>query len=372
MPLNPPDDFGFSRAPHLRTRKAPGIFTPRHLIGQSISDLPGERSHAPEIEVEPETAPQTRFSGIRDLVRLATSRRQNKAPVAANDDDAATPAASSTPRREPAATSTPRKGISFGTPAKTPGKKQVAFTNMMESQLDELVFGHDIDLSGRSKDRDLQEKAQENRRLKRIVVGPDGKPMDAQKASDPRGGKQSSIRHIPYTPTPQKHCHDGSKRQYSWIHRPTAWENPVSYEDPPEPGKRPTHPVCSVGLVATDRKRCYPEKSSEMGLILMDPPSDPAPGRDLEDERPEVKSDTAWLTNWHWDSRYDCDPPKQNKYSLGVPIEGCSTTRSETVHRQAAGKKSNLQAEGCALSFYEQVRKMDQVRGMGLAQSSAR
>lgn len=241
----------------------------------------------------------------------------------------------------------------------------------MASQLDEIVFGHDIDLSGRSKDTDLQEKSQGSRRLKKMVLGPDGKKLDAQSTSDgwPKG-RQSSIRHIPYTPTPQKHPRDGSTRQYSWSHRPTAWNNPVTYEDPPEPGKRPTHPVCSVGLVATDRKRCYPEKPAEMGFILMDPPV-PDPDRDL-DERPEVKSDTAWLTNWHWDSRYDCNPPKQNKYSLNMPIKGCSPTRAEIVHRPAAGKKSNMQAEGCALPFYEEVRKIDEVRGLGLAPLSAR
>jgi len=370
--VNPEDDFGFSRPRGLRTKRATGIFTPRHLIGRTVADVPREHEVAtPEVEVlEPQ--PQTRFNGIRDLVRLATSRRQNKAAIDGGSyaGDGATPSASSTPRQSAAApfASTPKRTPSAPAPRGKASNKEVAFTNMMESQLDDLVFHHDIDRSGKSDAVEKQEQSQQTRRLKRPVLDKEGKPMDVQKPSDPFGARVSSIKHCDYKPEPVKDTRHGAKRQFSWIHRPTAWNNPVTYEEPCEPGERAPHPISAAGLVATDRKRVYPEKNIVTGVP---PPHDPSK-EEVEDQEfrnfvggcvkrvPEMSNDTSWLTEWHWDSRHDVVPPKQNKYSLGFPIESCTYTHEQMVHSQAAGKHSGLQAEGSGLSWYDKVRKMDE------------
>jgi hypothetical protein len=263
----------------------------------------------------------------------------------------------------------------------------------------------------------MEEKPEQIRRQKRPVIGADGKVLNAQMGSDPRSSRTSSIMHIDYTPTPQKHPCDGAKRQYSWIHRPTAWDNPITYEDPPEPGKRPSHPVCANGIVATDRKRFFPDKVAETGIPPLHMSKAPvgntwggwaqggAPGRAMMDgpwqveprEReleegeeaefrvsdmrvrrlPGMKNnDTAWLTQWHWDPRRDIDPPKINRFSLGFPNEACTTTSDAAVWSHPAGRAGNLyaqlQAEGCSLSLNGKVRAMDEARGMTPTPLSAR
>jgi len=342
---------------------------PRNLIGRTVQDIPSE-GPAEQQQAEAEEA-RPRFNGMRDLLRLATSRRQNRPSNSGNEEDAAMPAT-------PAASSRECK-------AKASSKKY-----HLESQLDSLVFGHDIDGSGVSEDILAQEEAQARRRLKKPVMSADGKVIDAQRPSANRG-RPSGIRHLDHMPAPQKHPNDGSKRQYAWIHKPTAWDNPVTYEEPPEPGKRPSHPVCVVGPVCTERKRAFPEKAAAVGracwqqqqaVTEVEPPN-----RELEEGEeaefrvsdahvktiPKLKcNENAWLTQWHWDSRHDIDPPKRNKYMFGMPDEACTSTCDRSVYRVAAGKASLVRAEGCGLSFYDKVRMMDEARGMTPAPLTAR
>lgn len=373
MPLGSDDDFGFVKPHSAKSRKAPGIFTPRNLIGRSIWDTstapPPHRPLSTEPPDEAEAEP--RFNGIRDLVKLATSRRQSRTPATepafaaiggGGEEDAVAPAT-------PAASS--REGKVH---ARFGRKYSTAGSNANETQADELVFNHDIDCSGQSQEVKAQEEAQVGRRLKKPIISADGKIIDAQRCTT-NCGRPSGLRHIDSSPAPQKHPHAGSKRQFSWIHRPTAWNNPVTYEDPPEPGKRPSHPVCANGPVALDRMRSFPEKMKATGQWqnqwqTVDCGSVPEEGEeklpvsDAPAKKSENYNDTRWLTNWHWHSRQDVDPPKVNKYSLGVPIESCKSARAESVRRSAAGKTSNLQAEGCSLAYYEQVRRMDEARAM--------
>merc|ERR1712048_1475368 len=71
--------------------------------------------------------------------------------------------------------------------------------------------------------------------------------------------KPRALKHIDFVPQPSKAPQGGSKRCYDWVYRPTGWENPVQYEEPPEPGKRPSHPVCSDGVVGLEHKKWFPE-----------------------------------------------------------------------------------------------------------------
>lgn len=381
MPLSPEDDFGFSAPQHVRTRRAAGLCLPRNLIGRTLLDVPREK--------ESEATP--RFNGIRDLVRLAASRRQKRVSSDVKEDGAATPATPASSSREAKAN------------AKSSSSNKYAVGNMMESHLDELVFDHDIDQSGHTDDFAEQQEAQWQRRLKRPVKGADGKVITNQKTSI--SFERPRLHHVEYTPAEQKHPLAGSKRQFAWIHRPTAWQNPDTYEEPVEPGKRPSHPVSSNGVVATERKRCFPEKTVATGIPPAHMSKAPtgnswggwarcgAPGRgymtspwEVEPRDRELKdgeeaefrvsdarirripdmgcSDTSWLTTWHCDLQHDGEPPKQNKYSLGMPIKAYSSTTEEIVCTTAAGKSSNLQAEGCRLSYYDQVRMMDEARSM--------
>lgn len=251
-----------------------------------------------------------------------------------------------------------------------------------DSEVDDLIFSHDIDNSGRSEEIELQEEAQCGRRLKRPVIGSNGKAVDAQRLST-NTGRPVGLRTIDMIPSAQKHCQAGSKRLFGWIHRPTAWDNPVTYEDPPELGKRPSHPVCANGVVALDRKRIFPEGAVATSIPLRsmskEAPvgntwgswADGEPGRrgsegpwqveprerELDEEEeaefrvrdarvkinPEKEyCPTSWLTNWHWDAIDDVDPPHTNKYRENMPMASCTTTCEEIVYCAPAGKSSAL------------------------------
>jgi len=327
------------------------MFTPRHLIGKTVLDVPGETQPSPE----------SRFNGIRDLVRLAAGRRQAKAK-AVEDEDASVAA-------------------SGGKISQLRNKYTV--TSQKESHIDELVFNHDIDQTGHVEEAQAEQEAALRKRLKRPVIAADGRPFDAQRPSVVSENRPRII-HLDNLPLPQKHPQAGFKRQFAWSHKPTAWNNPVTWEDPPEPGKRPSHPVSSSGAVATDRKRVFPEKAVPTGIPPPHMSKAPngnawggwarcgAPGRAAMDGlwevephdshlegaeeaefrvsdarikmQPGMKSqDTSWLTRWHWDARNDIDPPKQNKYRDGSPIAFCTNTREENVFRPPAGKPGLLQ-----------------------------
>jgi len=53
------------------------------------------------------------------------------------------------------------------------------------------------------------------------------------------------------------------------VRRPTAFDNPVTYEGPLVPGERPPHPVCNDGVVALDRKRAFPELAYKATSLVM-------------------------------------------------------------------------------------------------------
>lgn len=298
MPLSPEDDFGFVKPEKAKTRKAAGICLPRHLIGRTVLDVTAEKDAGP------------RFNGIRDLVRLATSRRQAAATERESGEES---------KDKPTPSSSSRNG-------KAAAKYGVRAS--LTADMDDVIFVDDVENAGHSDQAPVAEEAQENRRLKRPVIGPDGKAINAQKVSDGTA-RPEGLRAINMIPAPQKHPQAGFKRQFAWIHRPTAWDNPVTFEDPPEPGKRPSHPVCANGPVALDRKRFFPEKAPESA-------SEERP-RSIP---PETKyRDTSWLTRWHC-SPSDADPPKLKRCSLNMPIAACTTTRDDSVFCIPAGRPS--------------------------------
>lgn len=315
MPLSAEDDFGFGKPQHAKTRKAAGICLPRHFIGRTVLDVPAEKEAGP------------RFNGIRDLVRLATSRRQaaSAAENEAGDENKDKPTPSSSSRHCKAAAKYSVRGSS------TP-------------DFDDLIVLDDGDNTGRLDEVAVPEEAQVTRRLKRPVLGPDGKVINAQAPSNGNYRPQG-LRAIHMVPEPQKHPQAGFKRQFAWIHRPTAWDNPVTYEDPPEPGKRPSHPVCANGPVAVDGKRMFPER---------------APTATREERPPSIAAetkyrDTSWMTRWHC-SASDVDPPKLKRCSLNMPIAACTTTRDDSVFCIPAGRPS------CGL--YDNMRLADEARAM--------
>jgi hypothetical protein len=323
------DDFGFAKPISARSRKGTGFFTPRHLIGRSLVDVA-----TPEKQAEP------RFNGIRDLMRLAAGRRQNSTILAFsdplnpeeedNDTNATTTAIS---RRSPAASSeaTPKQS----------SRNKYSMNVQMKSQVDDLVLGHDIDCSGADQYVDLQEEAYENRRMKRPVIGTDGAPISVQTPSA-TNQKPPGLRQVDKTPTPQKAFSGGSKRTFPWSYRPTAWDNPITYEEPPEPGKRASHPVCANGIVATDRRRSFPEQMHQRNPLLQGDNLDEEAQIHISDAALRLQQmkypDTSRLTRWHYDPKYDIDPPKPHKFSMGVPNRAYTLTREETVWANPAGK----------------------------------
>eukprot|EP00928_Gymnodinium_smaydae_P027339 TRINITY_DN21177_c0_g4_i2.p1 TRINITY_DN21177_c0_g4~~TRINITY_DN21177_c0_g4_i2.p1 ORF type:complete len:175 (+),score=15.60 TRINITY_DN21177_c0_g4_i2:110-634(+) len=86
--------------------------------------------------------------------------------------------------------------------------------------------------------------------------------MLAQIGSAPKTERREGIKRIDFVPKKQKSIWEGCKRSFEWTHHPTAWNNPLTYEDPPVPGRRPTHPVAPDGVAATEQKRTFPEISN--------------------------------------------------------------------------------------------------------------
>jgi hypothetical protein len=206
--------------------------------------------------------------------------------------------------------------------------------------------------------------------------------------------KPKSVRRIDWLPTPREKPE--SKRCFEWTHRPTGYENPVQFEEPPEPGKRPTHPISPCGVPETGGRRCpeyskvYPKTgipapalskapqdagwggwgpSGEPGRRRLDRPWEIAdrnydgPGESVEmvigDMSKKKFSDqryqnTSALTMWHFDSKHDIDPIYQRR------IHHCEAVRPDGTgrlpHMPAAGKKSGAVAEGSALPWYDTVR----------------
>jgi len=238
-----------------------------------------------------------------------------------------------------------------------------------------------------------------SRRLKRSVFDQGGKALTKQRPSS-GNGRPEGIKRIDYMPEKQRAPHETTKRCFGWTHRPTGYENPDTYEEPVEPGVRPSHPVCAIGPVATDRKRAFhaqiqstgippprmskaphgsdwggwgvngapgrkPLQSPWDSLQKKDPSSDEADYRfcDARTRRyPEMKyQDTFHLTRWHWDAQHDIDPIGAKRIHLNTPTASTVGTAAGQRMAQvpAAGKKSNMPVEGAALPWYERIREQE-------------
>jgi len=241
------------------------------------------------------------------------------------------------------------------------------------------------------------------KRLRKEAKNPQtGKVIDLQRPSSGKPPRPSMAR-VDYIPLPQKDPRHGAKRCFDYVYKPTGLENTVQYEEPVEPGKRPSHPVCADGIVALEHKRGYPEiqnaKTSIPPPKLCKPPHGSwggwagggAPGRRRQDgpwdsvqpksgsddidqaefrfcdartrRFPEMKyNSTFHITAWHLDPERDIDEQKHLKVHLNdaVPIKNGARRYGAEV-QSAAGRPSGMPVEGAALSFYDKVREHDEL-----------
>lgn len=247
-------------------------------------------------------------------------------------------------------------------------------------------------------------EAPADRRLKRSVYDGEGKVISCQRPTSESRPRPQGIRQVAHVPSSQKGPLDGSKRCFDWTQRPTGFENPEQWEEPPGTTMRPSHPVCQNGVVALDHRRgfaalqyqetgipppkmCKAPHGSEWGGWARNG----APGRqplqgpwdsleaksggveaesrfcDARTRRfPEMKdSDTRHLTRWHFDAQRDVDPrssKKQHLNSPAIPGPGNGSSRTmlgvgmATVRHAAAGRPSGCAVEGTALPWYERLR----------------
>lgn len=233
------------------------------------------------------------------------------------------------------------------------------------------------------------------RRLKKSVEDADGRILDASRPSSgrkrPEGIRQIDMMHV-RTKAPL----EGAKRCFDWTHGPTGPWNPKTYEEPPESGSRPSHPVSSQGVVALEHKRYFPEKQNvatahvpplrlkpESGVEMGGWGRDGAPGRKahrgpwdsvLTHEGDEAQSyladarrqkfpefanrPTDHLTRWHLHPLHDVDPPMRRKVQLNVPMDAGGAGRG-MASMPAAGRPTGVAIEGCRLSFYDRIREAE-------------
>lgn len=245
-----------------------------------------------------------------------------------------------------------------------------------------------------------------SRRLRGAVYDVQGKVLHTERLSSPdRRGK--GIRTCDFIPLPRRQLEHIAKRTFEHTHRPTGYENPDQWEEPPVPGVRPSHPVSATGVVALERRRIFPERQHRPTGIpppeLSEAPHgsewggwarDGAPGRrplqtpwDSLRPRPGAAEDTAeyrfsdararrypdlmyrptaHLTSWHTHPQQDIDPVKMARVHLNTPTADTATAAaaSETFRRNkallpAAGKPSNLPNEGSAMPWYERIREAE-------------
>lgn len=223
------------------------------------------------------------------------------------------------------------------------------------------------------------------RRLKRVVPPP--------KSSNDRG---EGIKKINMVPAKQRGIYDASKRCFSWARsQPTGYENPVSFEEEPIPGMRPSHPVAANGPVGTEHRRSFPEKQHCPTAIpppaLCKPPSGNewggwavggAPGRgpmqqpwdsllgsgqdaeerfcDARTKRfPEMKyQDTSHHIRWHLDAKEHIDPINAKRIHRNAPTVATASSPAgqRLAFQRASGRPSRMPVEGAALDWYDKVR----------------
>lgn len=252
------------------------------------------------------------------------------------------------------------------------------------------------------------------RREKKSVIDGDGQVIDCQRPSSGRIRPQG-LRNIEFVPAPQKNILDSRRRCYDWIYRPgeTGYQNPMQYEEPPELGKRPSHPVPAIGLVELGHKRSFPEKQyTQTGLPpprMNKAPNSAewggwakggAPGRkpqvkpwEVADDEgadgfrvcdarlkryPEMKHTTTDLLYWHWDPQHDVDPASQKRVHINDPMHpvaeqqdaarqgthvlprSLARTGLDLVAGPAAGQPSMVNVEGSRLGAYDRLRAVEE------------
>jgi hypothetical protein len=244
-----------------------------------------------------------------------------------------------------------------------------------------------------------------NKVVKEVVNPITGKVINMHRNSTGES-RPEGIRKIEHVPTQNKGPVEGSKRSFPWVvSTQTGYNNPVQYEDPPEQGKRPSHPVFADGVIAIEHKKCFPEhanaKTAIVPPVLCKAPKDSwggwsrggCPGRRRQDgpwdsmqpksgdddaqlaefrfsdartkRFPEMKyAPTFHLTRWHLDPEAHVDLRKQTRVHLNDPVPTQAGAQlPECLYDAAAGKPSGLPAEGAGLSFYDRVRDADDEAG---------
>jgi len=241
-----------------------------------------------------------------------------------------------------------------------------------------------------------------DRRSCKVVYDNGGREVNFHRTSFEEQPKKTGIRTMDFIPLPKKGLLDGSKRCFEWTQRPTGPNNTMSWEDPPTPGARPSHPVSSAGLVDLTQKRGFPavhypetgipppkncveSSGGARGGWAVDPEGpkfgaaqqrsinwDGAPGRGrlhgpwdsqaprkpgvLEVETAFVDAarkhfpdmnykDASGLLQWHLDPHKHVDPPPRRK-----PLRGMSQGPL------AAGKPTGAPRNGASLSWAEQTQ----------------
>jgi len=234
------------------------------------------------------------------------------------------------------------------------------------------------------------------RRSCRAVYNKPGREVNLQRSSLEEQSK-TGIRTMDFIPLPKKGFLDGSKRCFEWTQRPTGPSNPVSWEDPPTPGARPSHPVSIAGVVDLGHKRGFPavhypdtgipppkscmeSNGSARGGWAVDPEGiwDGAPGRgrlhgpwdSQAPQKPgllEVQTefvdaakkhfpdipdmnykDTSGLLQWHLDPHKHVDPPPRRKPARGL-----------SQGPPAAGRSTAVSRKGASLSWAEQTQSTE-------------
>lgn len=240
----------------------------------------------------------------------------------------------------------------------------------------------------------LVPEADLDRRLRKAIFDDQGQAVSSQMPS-PGNTRPCGIRMIEPINSHTKGPQDGAKRTFDFAYsRQTGHHNPMQYEDPAQPGVRPSHPVCAVGVVSQGHRRCYPDREYvETAIPPLKMGKAPhgaswggwakggAPGRQplvqpwevaaespkddtfrVSDARrmkyPEMGYNyTGHLTSWHTDPQKDAEPAFRKKVHHS---QAMSSAGSQVLRQPMAGKPSGIPVEGAALPFYDIVRAVEQ------------
>lgn len=238
-------------------------------------------------------------------------------------------------------------------------------------------------------------QAAPERRLKMAILDSEGIALSSQRPSS-GSERPHGLRQISGEPAKQKNRFDTSKRCFEWTHRPTAFDNTDTWEEPVVPGVRPSHPVCIRGPVGVEHMRSFPEKQNQAtgvpppclakaphgaewggwgasgapGRAPMQSPWDSLEPKDPSKTEAEVRfcdartrrfphmkdTPTFVLTAWHLDARRDVDPASAKKIHVNVPTASTAAAARRPVGLPAAGRAGGFPSEGASMPWYEKVR----------------